>query len=126
VRSLTTTIAVLLAVAGIASAVLIHWLTGLFWIEVAVALVVIDGTVGLRAFALGDTNPKRPDSPWPPSRRWIAQVIGASAMGLAVAYLGISAGEPLILLAALMIVLAGYLLWAVPMLKRRQSQHPQH
>jgi hypothetical protein len=65
VRSLTTTIAVLLAIAGIASAVLIHWLTGLFWIEVAVALVVIDGTVGLRAFALGDTNPKRPDSPWP-------------------------------------------------------------
>jgi hypothetical protein len=53
-------------------------------------------------------------------------VIGASAMGLAVAYLGISTGEPLILLAALMIVLAGYLLWAIPMLKRRQSQHPLH
>ncbi len=125
-RSIATPIAVLLAIAGVASAVLVHWLIGLFWIEVAVALVVVDGTVGLRAFALAEANSERPSSPWPPSRRWTAHVVGAAAVGLGIAYLGISTGKPLILLAALMIVLAGYLLWAIPMLKQRQSQHPQH
>ena len=47
-------------------------------------------------------------------------MIGAAAIGLGAAYLGNRAGQPLILLAVLMIVLAGYLLWAIPMLKRRQ------
>ena len=64
-RSIATTTAVLLAIAGIASAVLVHWLSGLFWIEVAVAVVVVDRTVGLRAFALADTSRERPNSPWP-------------------------------------------------------------
>jgi hypothetical protein len=32
-RSIATTISVLLAIAGIASAVLVHWLIGLSWIE---------------------------------------------------------------------------------------------
>lgn len=122
VRALPTFVAVLLLLAGVASAILVHWLIGLFFVEVGVALLVVDRTVGLRYAVLAHTSDRRPNNPWPPSKIWVAQVVGAAVFGLAVAYVGISAGEPLAVLALLMAVLGGCLLWAIPVLKKRQQR----
>jgi hypothetical protein len=103
--------------------VFVHWLVGLFWVEVGVAIMAVDRTVGLRAYALADTRRGR-NHPWPPSKNWIGWVAGAALIGLAIAYAGIAAEEPLAVLAALMVVLGGHLVWAIPELKRRQ--HDEH
>ena len=119
VRQVATCVAVLLVLMSVASAVFVHWLVGLFWLEVAVAVVAIDRTVGLRAYALADTRRGR-NHPWPPSKSWLGSVAGAALIGLAIAYAGIRAEEPLAVLAIFIVVLGGYLLWSIPELKRRQ------
>lgn len=120
VRWATTWTAVVLALAGVAIAVLVHWLVGLFWVEAAVALVAADRTVGLRAFMFTDTRRKHANYPWPPSRSWVAQIAAAVVLGLALGYLGTRTAHPLAVLVALMVVLGGYMLWAIPALKRRK------
>jgi hypothetical protein len=108
-------------VAGLASALFVHWLVGLFWVEASVAILAADRAVGLRAFVLTDMRRAHPGYPWPPSKSWIAQIAGAVVLGLAIAYLAIRMAEPLAFLAAMMVVLGGYMLWAIPALKRRQQ-----
>lgn len=123
VRQIPTCIALLLVVVGVGSAVFVHLLVGLFWVEVGVAIVVVDRTVGLRAYALADARRGR-NHPWPPSKNWIGWVAGSALIGVAIGYAGIAAEKPLAVLAALMVLLAGHLVWAIPELKRRQ--HDEH
>jgi hypothetical protein len=119
-RWVTACIALVLLL-GAVSALSLHWLFGLFWLEVAVVIAVVDRTVGTRAFLLADTRREHPGHAWPPSRSWLAQIAAATALGLAIAYLGVKT-QPLAVLIALMVLLAGYMLWAIPTVKRRQEE----
>ena len=105
---------------GAVSALFVHWLFGLFWLEVAVVVAVVDRTVGTRAFLIADTRREHSGHAWPPSRSWLAQIAAATVLGLAIAYVGVKTAEPLAVLGALMVLLAGYVLWAIPAVKQRQ------
>jgi hypothetical protein len=116
VRIFVTLLAAALVAGGIACLLLVHWLTGLFFIEVAGVLVIADRTVGLVPM-LTATSSGEPAT----LRILMLWAAGALVVGLALAYAAIALDAPYILMAACMVGLAAWLFWVVRLLRGREQ-----
>ena len=114
-RTVVHLLAAALVAGGIACGLLVHWLVGLFVVEVAAVLVIADRTVGLVPVLTATST----GEPATASQLWL-WCAGASVLGLGLALAAIALGTPYVFLAACMVVLAAWLWWVVRLLRRRE------